>query len=80
MASRRVVHTALRCPCGRRRVGLIEPPLALFIAAVLVFQALTHTELPNAVRVMDELLEGAVDVATSSTSQAGALLRAMRPQ
>ncbi|MCW2655337.1 MAG: hypothetical protein QOE41_4573 [Mycobacterium sp.] len=40
-------------------IGLIEPPLALFIAAVPVFKALTNTALPAAVRVVGEVLEGA---------------------
>src|SRR4051812_10727150 len=40
-------------------VGLIEPPLALFIAAVPVFKSLTNTALPTAVRVVGEVLEGA---------------------
>jgi len=40
-------------------IGLIEPPLALFIAAVPVFKSLTNTALPKAVRVVGEVLEGA---------------------
>jgi hypothetical protein len=40
-------------------VGFIEPPLALFIAAVPVFKSLTNTALPNAVRLVGEVLEGA---------------------
>jgi hypothetical protein len=40
-------------------LGLIEPPLALFIAAVPLFKALTNTDLPRAVRVVGEVLEGA---------------------
>jgi hypothetical protein len=40
-------------------VGLIEPPLALFIAAVPLFKSLTNTALPNAVRLVGEVLEGA---------------------
>jgi hypothetical protein len=40
-------------------VGLIEPPLALFIAAVPVFKSLTNTALPIPVRVVGEMLEGA---------------------
>jgi hypothetical protein len=40
-------------------VGLIEPPLALFIAAVPVFNALTNSALPPVVRFVGELLEGA---------------------
>ncbi|OBI17158.1 hypothetical protein A5712_24390 [Mycobacterium sp. E2327] len=40
-------------------MGLIEPPLALFIAAVPLFKVLTNTALPKAVRVVGEVLEGA---------------------
>jgi hypothetical protein len=40
-------------------VGLIEPPLALFIAAVPLFKSLTNTALPDAVRLVGEVLEGA---------------------
>jgi hypothetical protein len=40
-------------------LGLIEPPLALFIAAVPVYKLLTNTALPRAVRVIGEVLEGA---------------------
>ncbi|MCW2730857.1 MAG: hypothetical protein JWR13_1673 [Mycobacterium sp.] len=40
-------------------LGLIEPPLALFIAAVPAFKAMTNTALPPAVRVVGEVLEGA---------------------
>jgi hypothetical protein len=40
-------------------LGLIEPPLALFIAAVPVFKALTNTAFPIAVRAIGEVLEGA---------------------
>jgi hypothetical protein len=40
-------------------IGLIEPPLALFIAAVPVFKVLTNTALPPLVRAVGELLEGA---------------------
>jgi hypothetical protein len=40
-------------------IGLIEPPLALFIAAVPVFKSLTNTALPKGVRVIGEVLEGA---------------------
>lgn len=40
-------------------LGLIEPPLALFIAAVPVYKALTNTALPKAVRVVGEVLQGA---------------------
>lgn len=40
-------------------LGLVEPPLAVFIAAVPVFKALTNSALPAAVRVVGEVLEGA---------------------
>jgi hypothetical protein len=40
-------------------VGLVEPPLALFIAAVPAFKVLTNSALPLGVRVVGELLEGA---------------------
>ena len=40
-------------------LGLIEPPLALFIAAVPVFNVLTNSALPPVVRFVGELLEGA---------------------
>jgi hypothetical protein len=40
-------------------LGLLEPPLALFIAAVPVFKALTNTALPRTVRAIGEVLEGA---------------------
>jgi hypothetical protein len=40
-------------------VGMIEPPLALFIAAVPLFKVLTNSALPNAVRFVGEMLEGA---------------------
>jgi hypothetical protein len=40
-------------------LGLIEPPLALFIAAVPAFKALTNTAMPRAVRIIGEVLEGA---------------------
>jgi hypothetical protein len=40
-------------------IGLIEPPLAVFIAAVPVFKALTNSVLPRAVRAIGEVLEGA---------------------
>ena len=39
--------------------GLIEPPLALFIAAVPAFKVLTNTAMPRAVRIVGEVLEGA---------------------
>jgi hypothetical protein len=40
-------------------LGLIEPPLAVFIAAVPLYKVLTNTALPKAVRVIGEVLEGA---------------------
>lgn len=40
-------------------LGLMEPPLALFIAAVPAFKVLTNTGLPLAVRALGEVLEGA---------------------
>jgi hypothetical protein len=40
-------------------LGLIEPPLAVFIAAVPLFKALTNSALPRAVRVVGEVFEGA---------------------
>ena len=40
-------------------IGLIEPPLAVFIAAVPVFKMLTNTALPLAMRIVGEVLEGA---------------------
>lgn len=40
-------------------LGLIEPPLALFIAAVPAYKALTNSVLPRPVRAIGELLEGA---------------------
>ncbi|ORW29617.1 hypothetical protein AWB91_22840 [Mycobacterium paraense] len=40
-------------------LGLIEPPLALFIAAVPLYKVLTNTALPRAVRIVGEVLEGA---------------------
>ncbi|GAB2963296.1 hypothetical protein LWP59_13545 [Amycolatopsis acidiphila] len=39
--------------------GLIEPPLALFIAAVPIFKILTNSALPLPIRTVGELLEGA---------------------
>jgi hypothetical protein len=39
--------------------GMIEPPLAVFIAAVPVFNVLTNSALPPVVRFVGELLEGA---------------------
>jgi hypothetical protein len=40
-------------------IGLIEPALALFIAAVPAFKVLTNSALPLGVRFIGELLEGA---------------------
>jgi hypothetical protein len=40
-------------------LGLLEPPLALFIAAVPVYKLLTNTAFPRAVRIVGEVLEGA---------------------
>src|SRR4051794_36191850 len=40
-------------------LGLVEPPLAIFIAAVPAFKVLTNSALPRAVRVVGEALEGA---------------------
>jgi len=40
-------------------IGLVEPPLAVFIAAVPAFKVLTNSALPLAVRFVGELLEGA---------------------
>jgi hypothetical protein len=40
-------------------LGLLEPPLALFIAAVPAFKALTNSAMPRAVRIVAEVLEGA---------------------
>ncbi|MCE0766996.1 hypothetical protein LWC35_29425 [Pseudonocardia kujensis] len=40
-------------------LGLIEPPLAVFIAAVPMFKALTNSALPKVVRTVGEVLEGA---------------------
>jgi hypothetical protein len=40
-------------------LGLIEPPLALFIAAVPLYKILTNTAFPKAVRIVGEVLEGA---------------------
>jgi hypothetical protein len=38
---------------------LIEPPLALFVAAVPLFKALTNTTFPPPIRAVGEVLEGA---------------------
>jgi hypothetical protein len=40
-------------------IGIIDPPLALFIAAVPIFKALTNSALPLPVRTVGEVLEGA---------------------
>src|SRR5436305_12318165 len=40
-------------------LGLVEPPLAVFIAAVPLFKVLTHRALPARVLVVGELIEGA---------------------
>jgi hypothetical protein len=37
----------------------VEPPLALFIAAVPAFKILSDSALPRAIRVVGELLDGA---------------------
>jgi hypothetical protein len=40
-------------------LGVIEPPLALFIAAVPLFKMLTNSALPFMVLVVGEILDGA---------------------
>ncbi len=40
-------------------VGLIDPPLAVFIAAVPFWKVLTHQALPLVAQVMGAVLEGA---------------------
>lgn len=40
-------------------VGLIDPPLGLFIAAVPLWKTLTHRALPLAARAVGAILEGA---------------------
>jgi hypothetical protein len=40
-------------------LGMIEPPLAVFVAAVPLFKVLTNTALPTWVRAVGEVLEGA---------------------
>jgi hypothetical protein len=40
-------------------LGLIEPPLAVFVAAVPLFKAMTNTALPSPIRALGEVLEGA---------------------
>jgi hypothetical protein len=39
-------------------LGLVEPPLGVFIASVPVIKVLTHRAAPTAVRLMGEILEG----------------------
>src|SRR3954463_15675149 len=39
-------------------LGLVEPPLAVFIAAVPLFKVLTHRALPAPVRFVGEMIEG----------------------
>ena len=39
-------------------LGLIEPPLGIFIAGIPVIGALTHSAAPPAVRLVGEILEG----------------------
>ncbi|MGN6338165.1 hypothetical protein [Mycobacterium sp.] len=40
-------------------LGLIELPLAVFIAAVPLYKVLTNTAFPRPVRIVGEVLEGA---------------------
>ena len=40
-------------------LGLIEPPLAVFIAAVPVYKVMTNSVLPRPLRALGEVLEGA---------------------
>lgn len=40
-------------------LGLLEPPLAIFIAAVPLFKVLTDTALPKSVRLVGEVFQGA---------------------
>lgn len=40
-------------------LGFIEPPLALFIAAVPLFKIMTDTAFPRTVRMIGEVFEGA---------------------
>jgi hypothetical protein len=40
-------------------LGMIEPPLAIFVAAVPVFKILTNSTFPQSVRAIGEILEGA---------------------
>lgn len=39
-------------------LGLVEPPLGIFIAGIPVIRALTHSAAPAAVRLAGEILEG----------------------
>lgn len=39
-------------------MGMVEPPLALFIAGVPVIKVLTHRATPAALRLVGEVLEG----------------------
>ena len=39
-------------------LGLVEPPLAAFIAAVPLFKVLTHRSLPIPIRFVGEVIEG----------------------
>lgn len=39
-------------------LGLVEPPLAAFIAAVPLFKVLTHRSLPAPIRFVGEVVEG----------------------
>jgi hypothetical protein len=39
-------------------MGLVEPPLAVFIAAVPLFKVLTHRSLPVPIRFVGEVIEG----------------------
>lgn len=39
-------------------LGLVEPPLGIFIAGIPVIKALTHRAAPLAIRLVGEILEG----------------------
>lgn len=39
-------------------LGLVEPPLGIFIAVIPVMRALTHSAAPPALRLAGEVLEG----------------------
>lgn len=54
-------------------LGLIEPPLAVFSAAVPVFKALTNSALPKVVRTVGEVLEGAAKPVGSDAEEVLAL-------